>query len=137
MTGVRDLTGAPDPDPELLPSRDVVEPAAVRDAVQRVMSRDAGVVRDRAGLDVAAKTIDDLAPLGEALPARRADSYEVRNLLRVAAAIVVSAQAREESRGAHTRADHTEARDELVGRFVVTGRRPARFVPSRTGSPSA
>jgi len=45
--------------------------------------------------------------------------HELRNLSTVAQAVIASARAREESRGAHTRTDHPETRDELRLRFVV------------------
>ncbi len=137
MTGVLELGFAPDPDSDLLPGADPLSPTAVREAVQRLMSSDAGVVRDGTGLDVAAKTLGDLTSLADALPARSAASYEVRNLRRVAAAIVANAHAREESRGSHTRDDYANARDSLVGRFVIAGAAPPKFVPVLAGGESA
>ncbi|GIU88921.1 MAG: hypothetical protein KatS3mg010_0020 [Acidimicrobiia bacterium] len=50
------------------------------------------------------------------------------NLLRVSAAIVAAAAVREESRGAHTRADFPDTSDALAGRFVVRGAQPPVFV---------
>ncbi len=128
LAGTAEFTASADPDPDLLPGSDPIAPASVRDSLQRVMSRDVGVVRDGANLDVAAKTLDDLVPLANDLPARSPDSYEVRNLLRVAMAIVANARAREESRGAHTRSDHLDTSDALLGRFVVAGDAAPRFV---------
>lgn len=130
IAGALDLEGVgrPDPDPELLPRTDPIVAAALRDALQRVMSREVGVVRDAGGLDIAAKTLADLGALGDELPAREVASYEVRNLLRVARATVAGAAAREESRGAHTRADFPATSDALLGRFVVAGAAPAQFV---------
>jgi len=122
--------GTPDPDQRLLPAAQPVDPDAVRASVQRVMARDAGVVRDGVGLDLADRTLLDLASLSDQLPARAVGSYEVRNLLRVARAIVKQAIARIESRGAHTRADHPRASDDLLGRFVIVGPRDPVFVPS-------
>ncbi len=132
MAGVRGLpgVGAPDPDADLLPRPEPVGAGSLRKSVQRLMALDAGVVRDAGGLEVATKTLEDLTRLGDELPARESASYEVRNLLRVARAIVANASAREESRGAHTRADHPEQRDSLLGRFVVVGSRVSRFVPA-------
>jgi aspartate oxidase len=122
--------GKPDPDQRLLPAAQPVDPDAVRASVQRVMARDVGVVRDGVGLDLADRTLLDLASLSDQLPARAAGSYEVRNLLRVARAIIKQAIARIESRGAHTRADHPRASDDLLGRFVIVGQRDPVFVPS-------
>ncbi len=116
-------------DPELVSSRDAVAPDGVRSAVQRVMSIDAGVVRDAAGLDLASKTLGDLANLATHLPARDVASYEALNVLRVARGIVALAAAREESRGSHTRSDHPNSREALLGRFVVTGTGVPQLVP--------
>jgi L-aspartate oxidase len=83
------------PEPAALP------PALPPDALQRLreaMSRDAGVVRDRAGL---ARVLDLVLELerahGPALP------------LLASSLIAACALAREESRGAHFRSDHPEA----------------------------
>jgi L-aspartate oxidase len=131
MRGVREVElDAPDvSDLELLSIRANVAGAGVRGAVQRVMSADAGVVRDAAGLDLAAKTLADLSLLAADLPPREIASYEAVNVLRVARAIVTLAQARRESRGAHTRADYPEPNDAFLGRFVVTGLRASELAP--------
>jgi L-aspartate oxidase len=122
--------GAADPDEELLPRPAPIAAAAVRDAVQGVMAREVGVVRDAGGLDIAAKTLDDLATLANEVPARAVESYEVRNLLRVGRAIVANAAAREESRGSHTRADHPDESSAMLGRFVAVGARTPQFLPT-------
>jgi L-aspartate oxidase len=122
--------GAPDPDVDLLPRPEPIAALDVRDALQRVMAREVGVVRDAEGLLVAEQTLEDLARLGNELPARSAASYEARNLLRVARAIVANATARAESRGSHTRADHRKSNDAMLGRFVLAGSNAPQFVPS-------
>ncbi len=104
------------------------EPDAVRGALQRVMSSDCGVVRDADGLRLASDTLGDLALLADDLPARSIASYEVIDLLRVARAIVASAIARTESRGAHTRREYPEPSDALLGRFVSRGDNVPVFV---------
>jgi L-aspartate oxidase len=123
MRGVLDVGLAPadTTDIELLSVRDTIAAEGVRGAVQRVMSTDAGVVRDATGLDLAAKTLTDLSALAADLRPREVASYEAVNVLRVARAIVALAQARHESRGSHTRADYPEPNDALLGRFVFTG----------------
>jgi L-aspartate oxidase len=107
-----------------------VDAAALRRSVQRVMSLDVGVVRDANSLDLAAATLDDLAALARGL-SRDVESYEARNVLDVARAIVANAVRREESRGAHTRADHPDPSDDFLGRFVVTADEVG-FVPLHT-----
>jgi L-aspartate oxidase len=77
-----------------------------RDRLQRAMTAGAGVVRSAASLREA---VGGLAEVTEAWR-RSADREtvagdELRNLLTVGSALLVSAAEREESRGAHTRAD--------------------------------
>ena len=129
MTGVlhSGAEGA-DEDPVVFPKHDPTDTAALRGAVQRTMSADCGVVRDARGLAMAADTLGDLAGLAVDLPARALETYEIFNLLRVSRAIVAAATAREESRGAHTRADFPDTSETLAGRFVVRGARDPEFV---------
>ena len=80
MAGVLSLplaVGAPATDPVVLRKEQVSAPEAFRGAVQRTMSHDCGVVRDAAGLRMAADTLADLATLADDLPAREIATYEV------------------------------------------------------------
>jgi L-aspartate oxidase len=131
MAGVLevDLGVEPAPDPVVLPKERVTDPAELRGAVQRTMSTDCGVVRDADGLELAAATLSDLALLGEDLPARRVATYEVLDVIRVSRAIVDAADAREESRGSHTRRDFPDTSDDMRGRFVLRGDEQPTFVP--------
>jgi L-aspartate oxidase len=93
-----------------------VTTADARDRLQRAMTAHAGVLRDADSLDLAlaeavqafARPVDDVA------------SAEVHNLATLAYAQVRAAQARTETRGAHTRTDHPATDDDLAVRFVVT-----------------
>jgi len=88
-----------------------------------------GVVRDADGLAGAAVGLAELevaaGPLADDDPA----TWEVRNLLEVAAVLVHAAAAREESRGAHTRSDFPERSDGFLGRLVVSEGALPVFVP--------
>ncbi len=130
MAGVLELAGGalPEADPVVLPKERATDPDTVRGALQRIMSSDCGVVRDADGLEVARGTLGDLARLADDLPARSIASYEVIDLLRVSRAIVASAAARTESRGAHTRREFPEASDSMLGRFVSRGTAAPVFV---------
>jgi L-aspartate oxidase len=91
-----------------------------RDDLQRLMTRDAGVLRDAESLERAATQLATMA--GAADP-------EIHNLVTVSSALVDAALARTESRGTHTRIDFPEQSSALLGRFVFAGREDPRFVP--------
>jgi L-aspartate oxidase len=91
-----------------------------RDVLQRLMTREAGVLREDASLRSAAA---QLATMEDA-----ADP-EVRNLVAVSSALVEAARARTESRGTHTRVDYPEPSPGFLGRFVLAGQADSRFVP--------
>jgi L-aspartate oxidase len=135
MSGVlTDTAEAPDArdepgDPIILGADRPANAAALRSALQRTMSADCGVARDPEGLRRAAEELNELEARADGLPEREAASYEVVNLLLVSRAIVAAASAREESRGAHTRIDIPYSDDRWLGRLVIHGDTPPRFVP--------
>ncbi|WP_159618430.1 L-aspartate oxidase [Arthrobacter zhaoguopingii] len=86
-------------DPLALEAPDAGEPFD-RAQLQRLMTRQAGVVRDAAGLELAAKQLAAYAPAGST-----AEELETANLLLCARLLVHAATARRESRGAHHRSD--------------------------------
>jgi L-aspartate oxidase len=80
-------------------------PSAARRPLQELMSRHAGVLRDAAGLEQAARGIDELA----AKPSESSGDtagWETSNLLTIAAGLVAAADRRHETRGSHWRADY-------------------------------
>lgn len=84
-------------------------PAETSDAVDRtslqaLMTEHAGVVRDAAGLAVAAKQLDAWSRTGDATAAE----LETNNLLLAARLVVHAARRRSDSMGAHYRADFPE-----------------------------
>jgi L-aspartate oxidase len=91
----------------------------MRDVLQRVMTRDAGVLRDQASLDRAGRALAKLVPT----------DVEEANLLVVSAALVRAASDRQESRGTHTRADYPQPSSAFMGRFVFCGSREPELVP--------
>ncbi len=97
--------------------------AASRSRLQQAMSRDVGVVRDAAGLARAKGEIESVAVALETvksgLPpneiASQRDVWELRNLVDAARVIVAAASNRQESRGAHFRADFPQIDPALDG----------------------
>ncbi len=105
--------------PRAMDDAESVEPSTPedrRDALQRAMTLGAGVRRDAASLAAAARQV-------ETTRTRSADRAgaawaEVRNLADVASTIVRAAEAREETRGAHTREDFPTLVPDLRARFL-------------------
>lgn len=123
---VTDLATLPLPDPE------------VRTAVQRTMTRGAGVLRSAASLTEAAATLDALGALGGTSgtlgggkPAEPGtEAWEAANLRLVARVLVASALTRTETRGCHWREDFAERDDSHWRRHLVVTLDPG--VASRT-----
>ncbi len=91
--------------------------------LRELMWKDAGLLRDRTGLEQAQRGLDALAVTMPRGMFRRA--VEARNLHVVASLIVTSALGREESRGAHYRNDFPER--DAVARHSVMVRGELRF----------
>jgi L-aspartate oxidase len=91
----------------------------IRDELQHVMTRDAGVLRSAASLEAAEQALARMTPTG----------VEEANLLAVSRVLVRAATARRESRGTHTRSDYPHSSPALVGRLVYTRAPEPDFVP--------
>ncbi len=115
--------------------------AALMQEIRRLMWRQVGPFRDRAGLESALERIrtmrdDDLprvpAPRDTAFAIELADRHELRAALLVAETVAVAALAREESRGAHQRDDFPGTSPRFHSNQAITERSGAlvsRFVP--------
>ena len=107
---------------KIIESRDLIDRSVVP-AMQQAMSRDAGGLRDAAGLD---RLCPRTGQAGErqigAEPGL--ESWEATNLMTVATAIVASARLREESRGAHWRDDFEGRREPWHGHLIARTRCP-------------
>ncbi len=120
------VSGAPPADDA---SRDAPAPDDrddARAALQRLMTREAGVLRDDASLARAEAGLDEID----------CTDSEVANLVMVSRALVRAARAREESRGTHTRLDFPEPRAAFLGRHVFTGEDLLTFVPLAERTPA-
>lgn len=106
-----------------------------RTAIQRTMTRGAGVLRFAASLATAAEELEalhrsaaadaDAADPKDAVPG--VDAWEVTNLLLVSRVLVAAAREREETRGCHWREDRPDRDDEHWRRHLVV-----RIAPDRT-----
>jgi len=109
---------------------------AIREKLFDLMWDDVGIVRDAAGLKRAEGALDELeaqldatgiADSNLAFNMTWHDWMNLKNLLLVSKAIRESAMAREDSRGAHFRADFPDVRDLDSSRYVCVGWREGRF----------
>jgi L-aspartate oxidase len=91
-------------------------PPLTKEALQGLMWRDVGIVRDAESLSRAGATLSAWAAQGD-VPDGRA-GQELADLVTCARLVTEAALAREESRGAHYRRDYPAAREEW-GRHVV------------------
>ncbi|MFD4664658.1 L-aspartate oxidase [Streptomyces halstedii] len=131
--------------------------AESRTAVQRIMTRGAGVIRSASSLAEAAERLEALGRTAgasgtdaedaakDAVPG--VEAWEATNLLLVSQVLVAAAREREETRGCHWREDRPD-RDDTVwrrhlvvrtgpdGRPVVSRTRDAAFPPVRPGAPA-
>ncbi|WP_411116376.1 L-aspartate oxidase [Streptomyces sp. 058-1L] len=106
-----------------------------RTAIQRTMTRGAGVLRSAGSLATAAEELEalhrsaaadaDAADPKDAVPG--VDAWEVTNLLLVSRVLVAAAREREETRGCHWREDRPDRDDEHWRRHLVV-----RIAPDRT-----
>lgn len=94
------------------------DPESRRADLQAVLTANAGVVRDAVSLKAAAEAIEEIAASGPPPAPFGAPDAELANLVVLARALVEGATAREESRGAHTRADFPESSRDYLVRFV-------------------
>lgn len=87
-----------------------------RDDMQWAMTVGAGVVRDHSSLSATAVKVEHAHEVSEAAGVA---AWELSNLTAVASALLVAAEARTESRGAHTRDDWPETDPDLAVRLVI------------------
>jgi len=87
---------------------------ARRDRLQRAMTAGAGVLRTAASLTETSRVFDELGP-----PAPGRAGWELTNLLTAGRALLTAAEARQESRGAHSRTDFPDTSPAWRCRLVL------------------
>ncbi len=97
--------------------------AKAREDLQRVMTSGAGVIRDAASLDGAARVADLLRKAAPAVHDRA--SGELADLLDASRAVLRAASVRTETRGAHARSDHPDTDPAWRRRIVLSAGRVA------------
>ncbi|MFE7014924.1 L-aspartate oxidase [Streptomyces sp. NPDC057651] len=135
--GLHARVPAPVPHPET-PTHPLMPPEA-RFAIQRVMTRGAGVLRSAdsladaaAGLGrIHAEAAGALAENGKTAEPG-VDTWEATNLLCVARVLVAAARRRGETRGCHWREDHADRDDASWRRHIVVRLNPDRTLAVHT-----
>ncbi|MFI7387414.1 L-aspartate oxidase [Streptomyces sp. NPDC049813] len=128
---------APLPHPRT-PTHPLLPPEA-RFAIQRVMTKGAGVLRSADSLAEAAaqlgrihaEAVNSLAEDGKTAEPG-VDTWEATNLLCVARVLVAAARRREETRGCHWREDFADRDDANWRRHIVVGLNPDRTLATHT-----
>lgn len=103
---------------ELPAPGDTVDHGAVRQELRLLMSRHAGPVREREGLEQILAYMDGLANL-ESTAARTIQGAELRNRLLVSRLVAETALMRTESRGGHFRSDYPHPRDSWLKHIIL------------------
>lgn len=122
MGKVEKAPSAMDQEPKAAYSNGPVDTAAeeVIGQVQDLMWKEVGIVRTRAGMQKAIKTLEEMAPKVAHPKTRRA--YEASDIHLTALLVARSALAREESRGAHYRMEYPDHDDrKFLKHSVVRG----------------
>jgi succinate dehydrogenase / fumarate reductase flavoprotein subunit len=118
-------------------------PFAVQSALQAVMQRHAGIIRDRLGLETALAELDKLKVRAFEVGVTGSREYnpgwhtaiDLRSLLIVSEATARAALERKESRGAHTRFDFPDSDESQAREQIVIKKDGARMTVRREAQP--
>ena len=123
--------------------RDGENPYAVQAALQTVMQRDAGIIRDKAGLENALAALEKLKARAVKVGVTGSREYnpgwhtaiDLSALLIVSEATARAALERTESRGAHTRSDYPDSDEKQAREEIVIRKEGDRMVARRETQP--
>src|SRR5438034_10449837 len=118
-------------------------PFAVQSALQTVMQRNAGIIRDKSGLETALAELENLKGRARksGITGSRDDNpgwhtaIDLRPLLIVSDATARAALERTESRGAHTRSDYPDSDERQVREQIVIKKEGDRMIVRREAQP--
>lgn len=96
-----------------------VDRSSARADIQKKMTKDVGIIRDRDGLLRAQAKVNSYRNTLEDLKNESLEDFELQNILLVSRLVIESALEREESRGAHYRSDFNKTDDENWQRHIV------------------
>jgi succinate dehydrogenase / fumarate reductase flavoprotein subunit len=123
--------------------RDGENPFAVQSALQAVMQRNAGIIRDKNGLETALAELEKLKGRARRVGITGSREYnpgwhtaiDLRSLLVVSEASARAALERTESRGAHTRSDYPDSDERQAREQIVIKKERDRMAVRRETQP--
>jgi succinate dehydrogenase / fumarate reductase flavoprotein subunit len=123
--------------------REGENPYAVQAALQAVMQRHAGIIRDKSGLQTALAELEKLKERARRVGVTGSREYnpgwhtsiDVHSLLVVSEASARAALERTESRGAHTRSDYPESDDRQAREQIAIKKEGGRMTVRREPQP--
>ncbi len=95
---------------------------AIKKDIQKIMIQHVGIIRDRQGLELAREKIARYREMLRDYKNTNPDDFEVQNMLLLSYLVIESALEREESRGAHFRADFDRTDDINWKRHIIKER---------------
>ena len=118
-------------------------PFAVQSALQAVMHRNAGIIRDKSGLETALTELEKLKGRARKVGITGSREYnpgwhtamDLRSLLVVSEATARAALERTESRGAHTRSDYPDSDERQAREHIVIKKEGDRMLVRREAQP--
>jgi succinate dehydrogenase / fumarate reductase flavoprotein subunit len=119
-------------------------PFGVQAALQAVMQRNAGIIRDKSGLETALTELDKLKGRARKVGITGSREYnpgwhtaiDLRSLLVISEATARAALERTESRGGHTRSDFPDSDERQTREQIVIKKEGDRMVVRREAQPS-
>jgi len=91
----------------------------IKDNIQKTMTDDVGIIRNKTGLLKAQETINSNVELLKKMKNENTSDYELQNIVLLSKLIIESALEREESRGAHYRSDFDKTDDDRWKRNII------------------
>ena len=118
-------------------------PFAVQSALQAIMQRNAGIIRDKSGLETALTELEKLKGRARKVGVTGSREYnpgwhtamDLRSLLVVSEATARAALERTESRGAHTRSDYPDSDERQAREHIVIKKEGDRMLVRREAQP--
>ncbi|MCX7747299.1 MAG: L-aspartate oxidase [Clostridia bacterium] len=100
----------------------IKEPEAIKKEVQRIMTENVGIIRNKEGLHKAKESLDKYYKMLQSVENKNITHFELQNIVLLSKLVIESAMEREESRGAHFRSDYNKTDDINWRRNIIRKR---------------